>query len=140
MNTHELNHAMRNFKGFKGTWPCDMIPPIKANQGVIVNTAPRAHPGEHWVAIYRPAHGRVEYFDSFGLPPLVPAAIDYMSRIAPHGWTYSMTALQHETTDSCGQHCVNFLKHRLSAQSMAHILAHMSYDRLENDHIVKNSI
>ena len=140
MNTEEINEAMESYAGFLGAYPCDMIPNIGPNQGVIVNTDPRDKPGTHWVAIYRPTQGPVEYFDSFGLPPLVPATIDYMSRIAPRGWTYSISNLQHDVSDSCGHHCLNFMKHRLLELPRSHILTHLTPDRLKNDYIVKHGI
>lgn len=140
MNTHEINAAMEDYKGFKGAWPSDMVPEIGPGEGVIVNTDPSKMPGTHWVAIYRPEEGPVEYFDSFGLPPLNPDTIDYMNMIAPRGWTYSISTVQHEIADSCGHHCINFLKHRLSELPMSHILTHFTRDRLSNDKVVKQSI
>jgi hypothetical protein len=140
MRTEEINKAMQDYKTFLGTWPSDMIPDIGPGEGVIVNTDTRNEPGKHWVAIYRPPRGPVEYFDSFGLPPLSPETINYLSRIAPQGWTYSMTTVQHEIEDSCGQHCINFLKHRLSELPMSHVLEHLTHNKLKNDYIVKHSI
>lgn len=140
MLTEEINDALVDYRGFLGTWPCDMIPDISPREGVVVNTDPSNKPGTHWIAIYRPAHGPVEYFDSFGLPPLIPETINYMNRIAPHGWTYSISNVQHEINNSCGQHCINYLKHRLSELPMSHILTHLTPDRLKNDSIVKRSI
>lgn len=140
MLTEQVNEALAGYRGFLGAWPCDRIPDIGPKQGVVVNTDTSDKPGTHWIAIYRPIHGPVEYFDSFGLPPLVPETINYMNKIAPRGWTYSISTVQHEIADSCGHHCVNFLKHRLLDLPMSHILAHLSPDRLKNDYIVKRSI
>lgn len=140
MLTQEINGALAGYRGFLGAWPCDMVPNIGPKQGVVVNTDTSNKEGAHWIAIYRPKHGPVEYFDSFGLPPLVPETINYLNRIAPRGWTYSISTVQHEKADSCGHHCVNFLKHRLLELPMSHILTHLSPDRLKNDYIVKRSI
>ena len=141
MKTEEINKAMENYSGFVGTFPSDEIPDIEPNEGVIVNTDTKDKPGTHWIAIYRPEHASVEYFDSFGLPPLIPQIIDYMNKIAgPRGWTYSISSLQHEESDSCGQHCLNFLKHRLLQLPMTHILTHLTADRLKNDYIVKHGM
>ena len=140
MNTHEINDALKTYHGFKGTWPCDAIPAIAPREGVVVNTDAHSQPGEHWVAIYRPLNGPVEYFDSFGLPPLVTETINYLQRTSSRGWTYSMTPIQDATTDSCGHHCINFLKHRLSGLPMGHIINHFTHDQARNDYIVKHSI
>jgi hypothetical protein len=132
MNSSEIRDRLRGYKGFVGVFPCDYLPNLQPGQALIANTDPHTKPGQHWVAFYRSNTG-LEYFDSFGLPPLVPFSRKYINRSAHDHFSYSTIQLQHETSETCGHHCIAFVKHRLLNQPFAYLLAHFTSRHSEND-------
>lgn len=136
MNTSEIINQLKGYKDFIGVFPCDQLPPLERGQAIIVNTDPHNKPGEHWVAFHMTNLGHLEYFDSFGLPPLVPALRKYINRSAHSKFTYSTIQLQHETGETCGNYCIAFVKFRLSDQPFVSLLAHFTSSLTNNDQIV----
>ena len=54
---------------FDGVHAADQLhSPLKHPTSMVVNTDPSWKQGRHWVAIYLPNSGSLEYFDSFGEP------------------------------------------------------------------------
>lgn len=133
MNTSQIKHKLRGYSGFVGVFPCDRLPQLKPGQAMIVNTDPHNEPGEHWVAFYKSHTGYLEYFDSFGMPPLVPLIRNYINR-SDHGkFSYSTVQLQHESSQTCGNYCIAFVKHRLLNQPFVNLLAHFTSSFKDND-------
>ena len=59
-------------KGFLGVFAKDTIPKVIPNRKpvfYIVNTDVARGPGKHWVTIFHPEHGPVEFMDSAGHAP-----------------------------------------------------------------------
>jgi hypothetical protein len=83
----------------------------QVNQAYVINTDDSHLPGTHWVAVYFPQEGCVEYFDSYGLPPLDDDIIDFMRRNA-QTTRFNNVKLQGIDYMVCGQYCVYFLHHR----------------------------
>ena len=69
---------------------------------LIFNSDPANKPGQHWLAMYGPATGPIELFDSNALPPFVYALNSF-------ALTYSRIPLQSPTSAVCGQYCLCFL-------------------------------
>lgn len=136
MNNVEISAQLRGYNSFVGVFPCDRLPRLKPGQAMIVNTEPHTKPGEHWVAFYMTKSGALEYFDSFGLPPLVPQLRKYINTQAHTRFSHSTIQLQHETSETCGNHCIAFVKHRLLNQPFINLLAHFSSSLEDNDHKV----
>ena len=53
---------------FRGVFAMNTLPNMEPGC-YIINTHDDDQPGEHWLAVYND-HGHIEYFDSFGRPPL----------------------------------------------------------------------
>lgn len=49
-----------------GVYSADQIKTLDVQKGLIVNTKPSGHEGEHWLAVYNNG-GCVEIFDSLGI-------------------------------------------------------------------------
>lgn len=49
-----------------GVFPADQIRKLESNEGLIINTKPSGHEGEHWLSVYNTGD-HVEVFDSFAL-------------------------------------------------------------------------
>ena len=61
---------------FRGVYPSDRLN-FSFGDGkahaILINCSPSQSRGSHWVAIYKNPFGVLWFFDSFGLPPLVPS-------------------------------------------------------------------
>ena len=133
MNTRQIQKQLRGYKNFIGVYPSDSIPPLGIGEAVIVNTDPQDKPGEHWVAMYMSEEVELEYFDSFGIAPLSPNIQEYIS-VTPHlSFSYSTIQLQHEESETCGNHCIAYVKHRLSGQPLVCLVAHYTSNPKNND-------
>jgi len=52
--------------GFRGVYPCDLIPRLEHGESIIVNTDPADQPGWHYTSLYK-RKGRYYYFDPLAL-------------------------------------------------------------------------
>ena len=90
-----------------GVYAADTIPTtFKRPAAFIANTDEQHKPGTHWICFYIPKSGRIEYFDSYGFPPIVDGHIDFLKR---QRFKYNKLGIQTLTSNVCG-HCV-FLAH-----------------------------
>lgn len=133
MNSRQISKQLRGYKNFVGVFPCDTIPEIGVENAVVVNTDPHNKPGEHWVALYMSKDGEMEYFDSFGLPPLSEHIQKYINSTPHISFSYSTIQLQHEDSETCGNHCIAYVKHRLSNQPLVCLIAHYTKNQKKND-------
>jgi len=81
---------------------------------LIANTDPSNMPGQHWVAIYFDAHGKAEYFDSYGQQPS-DAFVLFMKKNAMR-MNVNEKRLQSNDTFVCGMYCVYFLFYRVRSR------------------------
>ena len=102
----ELERTGRKLLGckFAGVYASDEQPRISAQQPyAIVNTAPRTHVGEHWIAIAHMPNGCVMFYDSFGRSHahLFPGKFDAIST--------EDDAEQRMNATNCGQRSLAWL-------------------------------
>jgi hypothetical protein len=138
MNTVQLQRIFQQQSNFLGVFPSDKIPPLTLGRRkmkcLIVNVDVAEDEGSHWVAIcFHQALGRrtIEYFDSYGLPPLFP--------IPKKGedWllTYNGIRLQKPQTKVCGQHCIYFLDSRIKGLSFRTIITFLNRKADADDYV-----
>jgi hypothetical protein len=138
MDTNEINFYLKNFKQFKGTYPRDMLPKtIPNNSCIVINTDKSTQPGQHWVAVFKNIEGTVEYFDSFGLPPLLAEIIKFLDRISPDGWYYNKITLQSVYSDTCGMYSVYYLTARCRGLTIEEFISIFSNKPKLNDFLAK---
>lgn len=141
MNTFEINKALKLLAYFKGTYPRDKIPVTKERPAAfIVNTDASSSPGTHWVAIFLDTDMRGEYFDPFGLPPLVAEFNLYLAQNCPNGYTWSNQTIQNVSFNStvCGQYCILFVKLRSLGYTFCDMMQLFSCtNTLLNDSLVR---
>lgn len=117
-----MKNNMSN-QNWGGIYPSDKIPHAickKCNYGIIINTETSSEEGEHWVAIFLPKKGKIEYFDSFGRSP---SNIDYFTNfLAFNRVKFNGEKLQGDTKKTCGQHCIFFLMCRFIGISFENII------------------
>lgn len=139
MNNYQINNKFAKVKNFLGVFSCDTLPRnVPSKCGLIVNTDKSSGPGEHWVAIFI-ENNVGEYFDSFGLPPLVPEILKFLENCC-QSWYFNQTQFQGINHSSCGQFAVLYLLVRLNNSTLNNYLEMFSHDLNVNDYIVRNLI
>jgi hypothetical protein len=104
---------------------------------IIVNTDEQDKPGTHWVAMYIPKRGCIEFFDSYGIPPLVEGHMKFLNK---KGVIYNKLELQSFTSNVCGQFCLCFLGSRTNGHSMRDFQNLFSKNKKSNDLIVRSHV
>jgi len=141
MNTLEINHVLRcnkqTSKIFKGVFALDQLPKtIKKQTFLIVNTDKAKDPGIHWLAIYIPKQGCIEYFDSFGRKP---DKLEILSYLKNQCIVFNEKQLQNNYSDVCGQYCCVYSWYRCCGYSMKAFLKKFSKgNHIENDKLILN--
>ena len=134
MDTKEILEYMKFYPDFLGVFPLDHIPETHRRPcSMIINTDVCTEPGTHWVALYLSKDGSGEYFDSFGLPPLLPSFWYYLSKACPKGFTHNSIVLQDINATTCGLYAIVYLKLRHKGFSSFDIISAFSRNTLQNE-------
>lgn len=138
MNTLELWAALEDIPAQSiGVFPSDRIPKIWSRPAALIfNTDDHTKPGSHWVAFYVDQHGRGVFFDSFGLPPIIPSHRARIDRNCTF-YRWNDRQLQAETSEVCGHYTVMFLHLVSSGLTLDEIHSVFGRDCVANDRIVK---
>lgn len=132
-----LNNDEHCSKYFIGVFARDKAPVTfnKIPCLYIVNTDTSTEKGSHWLAIFVD-HGRhVEFFDPYGMHPIVYDMFDYVKKISIC-WTYNNVKIQSHSSQYCGQICLFFLYLRSRNYSLYDISHLFSKDYIENEKII----
>ena len=81
----------------------------------IINTQPRSHEGEHWLAIYYDRHGNADFFDSYGEEPSKYGLKTFLD-LTSTSWSYNKKRLQ-GFSSYCGHFCLLYLFFRVRNKS-----------------------
>jgi hypothetical protein len=103
-----MHSERRNF--VPGRLSYDILPPPSATRAAthIVNSDPHTSQGSHWLAILLQPRSYSDYFfDSYGLPPLIPNITDFLSRTCTV-CDYNSKQLHGLTSTVCGKYCCLF--------------------------------
>ena len=88
---------------------------------VIINSGNERSKMEHWEAIYisptdqTPHKSRVEFFDSYGLPPIQDGTSKLLDLLSQKVWVCNHQPVQDimdMTSRACGQHCLYYIMNR----------------------------
>lgn len=109
LSTIDIEKSIRHdkiSKGlFLGVFAADTLPnKFKVPAAFIVNTDRSNSSGEHWISIYIDASGIGEYFDSYGLQPIVEEHISFLKRHCKY-YSHNKLMLQSLDTSICGHYC-----------------------------------
>lgn len=114
MDTYQLKKVLKADLGssFAGVYALDIIPKHLnfKEKAMVINTDPQDQPGAHWVCLYLDGD-TIEYFDSYGFPPLYKEIQEFIERNSHH-MIYNGRRYQDFTSKVCGEYCVYFLHHR----------------------------
>ena len=91
-----------------------------SSPAVIINSGNQQSQGEHWEAVYisptdQTHKSRVEFFDSYGLPPIQDGTSKLLDLLSQRDWVYSHQPVQDIldiTSRACGQHCLYYIMNR----------------------------
>ena len=117
MNTIEIINSLKECsitnKLFIGVFPIDLLPVKKLKRpfALICNTDKSSEPGTHWVAIFAPKFGEIEYFDSFGMKPLNSEIIEFIN-LNGISYKYNKKQIQSNKSKTCGKFGVIFIYYR----------------------------
>jgi len=142
MNTSDIYALLNGVNCLIGVYARDKLPRY-VNQrpaALIVNIDRQDQPGEHWVTIYFNTNGTVDYFDSFGLPPLHVDFYRFMERNAGQEMRYSPITLQHIIASTCGLYCVFYVQDRCSGMTHCDVVNKFSLNTRYNDRQVKDRL
>ena len=143
MDGFTLDTLMRRDKHvaplFEGVFAADTLPHRlhKRPALLIANTDPSSKPGTHWVAFYIGTHGEGEFWDSYGMPPIISQHRKFLDRHCKK-WTYNPTSLQALDSKVCGEYCVLFLVYRAHGYSLpCFVKSLFTSNPKNNDQIVR---
>ena len=142
MNTTEIieciekNHKAK--KIFLGVFPIDLLPirKIKRPCSIICNTDSSDQSGTHWVALFLPKIGKIEYFDSFGMKPMNDEIYKF---ILMNGGQYihNDKQIQSNNSDTCGKFCIFFILFRTRNLKYRDFINLFTNDKIYNEKFVK---
>jgi hypothetical protein len=135
MNTQQITKLLEGLSGFRGVFASDKIPPLVPSsrvQGLVANLDPSWKPGSHWVALFWCKPNTLEYFDSYGLPPLIPLTKSWKI-------LYNKRRFQKFNSRVCGHYCVYVVKNRLSGTKFANVLKTLA-NQTDSDEFVRRKI
>jgi hypothetical protein len=107
---------------------------IRKPAAIIANTDEQYQPGTYWVAMYILKRGCIEFFDSYGIPPLDEGHMKFLNK---KGVMYNKLELQSLTSKVCGQFCLCFLGSRTKGHSMRDFHKLFSKNKKSNDLVIK---
>lgn len=137
MRDSEIREFMIDEPWFKGVFASDDVTlPSQAPAGIIINTDNRGQPGEHWTALFIKSDLTCEYFDPYGISPVVPHIILVIKNFKQ--CTYNSTQIQSSRSNSCGLFCIGFLKSRFRGMKMLDFVA--LFDGKNNERIIKDVV
>lgn len=123
-------------KNIVGVFPADHITKLSDGQGLILNTKPHGHEGQHWIAVYNDGN-RVEVFDSLGVFS-DKGQIDFYT--LSNNLYFNQTSIQCIDSLVCGHYCIFYLFLRVRALSFHDFLKFFSVNCEESDAYVFNFI
>ena len=103
--------------------------------GVMLLT-PSTTPGGHWVAIFFNNPRSAEFFDSYGLHPIVYGLTDFLDSHSSF-WDYNWKTLQSLISEVCGHYTLYYILFHSRGCSLAEILTHFSDNVSVNDKTVE---
>ncbi|KAF4529788.1 hypothetical protein B566_EDAN018056, partial [Ephemera danica] len=128
-----LNRKNKN-KFSIGVYAAYTIPPrFITPAAFIANTDDKGKSGTHWVAFFITVGGKIEFFDSYGLPPLAEGHCSFLSK---RSWTCNDKELQSLTSTVCGHYCLMYLASRMNGFKLKDFQNLFSNDLALNDTLV----
>jgi hypothetical protein len=133
---HVNRHHCNKFN--VGIFAADTLPhKVKRPAAFIANTDIQSQQGTHWIAFFFPRRGKFEYFDSYGLPPIIEDHLTFLSK--KKTFLTNEMELQDVSSTFCGHYCLLFLSARMNDTTMKGFQRLFSTNTILNDEIVNRS-
>lgn len=147
MDSHQISHALETRHDlppniFKGTFALNQLPStLVAPFALVFNSECLPSKGQHWLALFCPSEGVLEYFDTSGSPPMEAESLEHLknSVSSKQGCRliYSGKQIQSDCSSVCGEFCVLFLYCRMKGMLFSDFIRHFSDSNLiDNDAFV----
>ena len=137
MNSLEVYAALKTLPLNTMVYAANHLPNTIATPcAIVVNTDPDYKPGAHWIAIYIDKSRNGEFFDSYGLQPIVKSHKAFL-RSNCKKLTCNRKKMQSLNSSVCGQYCLLFLHFRASGHSMSEFQRLFSTNTIKNDFLLK---
>ena len=152
MDSHQISQAIRRRRDlptslFKGTFALNQIPSnLTPPFALVFNSETLSSPGRHWLALFCPAKGILEVFDTSGNRPMLEAEslLNLKNFVSTqHGChlIYNPNQLQCYLSSVCGEWTVLFLYCRMKGMPFSTFCNHFSKSKLvENDLFVYSTV
>ncbi len=139
MNSLEVYNSLKHLPVHSiGVYASDSLPlRLPPNSAIVVNTQPSYLDGMHWIAIYLDSNNQLEYFDSYGQPPLVQDHLKFIRRNCNY-YTFNSQLLQSDFSSVCGHYCLCYLYFKTNGYSLRDFLSIFSTNVNKNDHLIKD--
>jgi hypothetical protein len=126
---------------FAGCFSSDALCDVTVDypSAYVWNYDPSHEPGTHWVAVFITEDGKGEYFDSYGLAPLISEFSTFLNDNTL-SWRINGRTLQGPTSHVCGHYCIFYLLHRCRGRSMDSIVAMFGDNTDKNDDSVERFV
>jgi hypothetical protein len=131
LDEFQIRKALKCHPQFVGCYAADELPKKLMHGGLVVNTDARNMPGTHWNAIYVNKNGVGEFFDSYGLPPIVPQHKKYLNMCKY--WRNSPAQLQSMSSSVCGHYSILYLDARFHGVSLQKFLNRRMLDGVHSN-------
>jgi hypothetical protein len=145
LNGNEIENEMKGTKGFLGVFSHDeaaklnLMKLAKKKFSMIINldSLLPGHHGTHWVcAFFDPKFNiegfhRIEYFDSFGMPPSDDIGLMLNTSGCPI-W-YNRTQYQEDHSIECGYYAIFYIKGRMMGKSPSRVLDELTQKPSEHN-------
>ena len=143
MNNHQIGKILSSSRTtkncFQGVYSLDQIErkTLGSNSGIVLNLSKTNQPGTHWVSLFQPIGGYMEYFDSFAMGPEVKQEIvDFL----PEKFNFNRKRLQSAFNTTCGQYCIYYIYKKSLGNSLQSILDEFGDNYKENDFRVNRQV
>ena len=138
MNNYKIEEKLMHLPEFIGVFPSDTHCLPRINNfpcGLVSNLDNHFFPGSHWVAMYFNSKNDVDYFDSYGNPPIIPSHLEFMWKYSKNVF-YNSKKVQGPFSTTCGGHCINFISLKSQGYSLEKIANSYSDNKELNDSVI----
>ena len=137
MNSSEIARVLKD-PSFLGVFPSNQLPKItQFPASFVANTDPSTKSGAHWVAFYLDSPQAVDFFDSYGQPPAVPAFKAFLKK---YKWKHNVKQVQGPLSSVCGHYSIYFILKRREGVSMNELVQAFGGNYEENDEMIKDFV
>ena len=141
MNTQDLFNQLYAEPCFGGVIGVDQLPDhISMPTFFVVNTSVSSTPGLRWLCLYFPINSPPEVFDSLAIN-IYNYHTHFESVLLNNSKSYlrNTKRIQNYGSETCGEHCVFFAKHRVRRHNFKSIMTYCYTDDLaKNDKMVQS--